>query len=849
MRFSHRLYRVLLRLYPAGFRERYGVPLQRDFADEYSDVRTRRDLARFWWRTLLDFARSMPVQAARELGQDSRHALRLWRRRPAHSFFAIAVLAIATGANTGVFSVVNAVLLRTLAFHEPDRLAMLQNFSAPRNEFHEWRQRSAYLTDAASYTTWDANVEGFERAGRLRLAETSWNFFPLLGTVPVRGRGFVADEDQPGRNAVAVIGHGVWQQIFGGDPRAVGSTIRVNGAVLTIVGVAPPGFDFPNRSDLWTPTTFDVQRIPKAGGVFFWSTLGRLRPGLTWHQARAAFEAEAGQRDPKRMQMDAMNRPALVPLQAQLAGPVRAASLTLMAGVALLLLLACANVANLMLARTAARSRELMIRAALGASRARLAQQLVTEALLLAIVASAAGLLVAQWTARVATAAQPAQLATQAYTILDWRVLTFSLAVAVATALIFGVGPALYASRTDALGSARRTTAPAQQTRTRAILIGAQVAVTIALLTGSFALGRAFLSLLRVDVGYDLRSIATLGISLAGTSRADTGSRWPYFAEVLERVRAVPGVVAASATESLPLNVDGFMAGRFNIDRSGEAPLSSVTFVAPGFFAAMGSRIIAGREFTEADLANAEPLAVVNEEFARLFGGPAAVLGRRATAERWPSMPIVGVVRSMRYAGPAYDPSPQIFRVSRTPQSLTIVARLEGPARERIGMIRDAAYSVDPKVPIFNVRAMDQWLETTLARPRFYATAVIFFGALGLLLAIIGVYGVVSYAVLQRMRELGIRLALGTTPARLRAMVLRQAATTIGLGALAGCALAAAFGRYLQSLVHGADAALAVTASVAVLVTLTVAAAAIWLATRRIVRLDVSDVLRAECAD
>ena len=411
------------------------------------------------------------------------------------------------------------------------------------------------------------------------------------------------------------------------------------------------------------------------------------------------------------------------------------------------------------------------------------------------------------------------------------------------------MGPAVYASRVGVIGAARSSTPGARHTRTRALLIATQIAVTITLLTGSIALGRAFLALLSIDNGFEMKSIATLSVSLAGTPYQGGDRAWPYLRDVLRRVQQVPGVTAVSGTEALPLNIDAFMGGHYNVDGSGPAPMSTVAFVAPRFFEVMGTPVIAGREFTFQDLETTEPIAVVNDQFARAHGEPAALIGRMVTAGGRPGLRIVGVVRGMRYSGPAYETSPQIFRVSRAPSALTIVARVDGRAHDRIGIVRDAVLSVDPKVPVFDIRTMDERLDTTLARPQFYSTAVAFFGGLGLLLAIIGVYGVTSYSVLQRTREMGIRLALGTTPGRLRATMLRQSSLTIGLGALAGLAMAVGFGRYLQSLVQGADSAIVATSTVAVLVTALVAAAATWSATRHIARLDIGDVLRAECAD
>jgi len=353
-----------------------------------------------------------------------------------------------------------------------------------------------------------------------------------------------------------------------------------------------------------------------------------------------------------------------------------------------------------------------------------------------------------------------------------------------------------------------------------------------------------------VENGYDTQSIVTMSVSLAGT-RYEAGERaWPYYDDVLSRIGSIPGVLSVSATDSLPLAVDGFMGTAFRLDNAGPtSPLTTVVSVAPGYFRTMGGRVIFGREFLPADRSDDEPLAVINEQLARALGNPSTLVGRSLTAERWPVMRIVGVVQGMRYGGPAYAPGPQVFRLSRAPRAFTIVAKVAGPARDRLAVVRDTMQSVDPLVPVFDVRTMDDRLDATLARPRFYVTAVGFFGALALLLAIVGVYGAVSYAVWQRTREMGIRLALGTTPARLRRVMLRQMLATVSLGTMAGVGLSLGLGRYLQSLLQGADAAPMLTSALALSGTVLVAAAATWAATRHIAHLDIMDVLRAESAD
>src|SRR5579884_1476828 len=631
MRMSLKLYRLLLKLYPASFRENYEGPLERDFQDEYAQTTGAAAIVGLWMRTALDVAASAPPQIFREFLQDARHALRVWGKRPVHTAFAIAALAIGIGANTGVFSVLNALLLRSLPFREPDRLAALPMFSpTPLTghvaEFHAWRTHSRYLEDAARFNSSEVNLDGAHEGMRVRLTETSSNFFSLLGCRPPWGRGFAPGEDTPGRDGVAVIGYGLWQEFFGGDRNALGRTIRVNGAPLTIVGIAPPEFDYPQRTAIWAPTSFDWDRIPKEGPNFL-QIIGRLKAGVTWAQARQAFKAEAsGQWSPMG---GAAGPPPLSPIQEQLAGPVKRASLILMAGAALILLMACLNLANLLLARTLDRSNEMTIRAALGASRARLIQQLLTESVCAALLAAVAGLLVAAWAERLASAVQPAPLAEQAYTILDWRVLAFALGVAVLTGIAFGVLPALSIGRARGSSMLIRSAAAGPRTaRTRNVLMAAQVALTIVLLTSSIALGRAFLGLLRVDNGYAVRNIITMSVSLAGSPYEKDDRALAWYDEVMRRVRAVPGVVSASATEFLPLNSTAYMGGEFPFAGAPTGRFALLLRVMPDFFQTMGGRVLRGREFQTRDLKAGVSVAVVSDEFARNSGDPRSVVGR-----------------------------------------------------------------------------------------------------------------------------------------------------------------------------------------------------------------------------
>ena len=787
------------------------------------------------------------MQVLRELQQDARHTFRLWAKRRWQTGFAILALAIGIGANTGVFSVVNALLLRSLPFRDANRLALLHTYLVPHDstkQFHDWRQESAYLADAAVFEQFDVNLGSEQDLMRAHVAQASWNFFSLLGTQPVLGRGFSSGEDTRGRNAVAVIGYGLWQQLFGGDKRVLGSTIRVNGMPLTVIGVAPPGFSYPANTVLWNAADF----TPGNNG---WETVARLKPGITWPQARAAFAAEVSRLWPPGSKLRNLEKARITSLRDELAGPVKNASLLLMAGVALILLLACTNIANLLLARNADRTAEFSIRSALGASSARLLQQLLTECLLLSAVAGMAGLVVAFWTTSIAARVQPAPLATQSYSILDGRVLGFALAVSTISGLLFGILPSLDAGRVHAFG-VRGSGGIRSSRLIRESLVAAQVMLTLVLLTASVSVGRAFLNLMRIDRGFDVKGLVTVNVSLEGTTYQSPEQQIAYFEEALARIRRLPGVRSASETEFLPLYATGFIGAPWGIDGRPARQSSMMVPVFPDYFKTMRGRILYGREFTEAEVRSDAPIAVVNDRFAREFGAPADALGHQLTLGNTPSRKIIGVVKAMDYMTEGANPT-QMFLPANSPGSFfsTFVVRVNGRAEDHVAMIRDAIRSVDMRVPVFGAKTMEQRLDDALSRPKFYRTALLFFAGFALLLVVIGICGVVSYAISRRTHEMGVRLALGTTPIRLRKELLGQGLLAVATGAIlgiAGAALAGAAltGRFLENLVNGAKPLSLTMFTMSILFIFAIASTSIWAATRRIATLDIMEILRID---
>ncbi len=831
---SIRLYRWLLRIFPATFHDRYAGAMESAFRDELAETSGIGGLTLLWIRLLADLARSIPVQIAREAIQDGTHALRLWSLNPWHTGFAIAALAVGIGGATGGFSVVHTLFLSSLPFHEPDRLASFHpnEFIPPHDsstEFHRWQRQSTYLMSAALVEEKDVNLGGAHEAIRAHAARVSWNFFATLGAPAALGRAFVLGEDSPGQNNVAVISYGLWQQLFAGGPAALNSTVHVDGKPLTIIGVAPSGFDYPRDTVLWQPAHYSA-------GNNGWATVARLKPGLSWAEARAGFDADVARHSPNRGR-SADPLPRMRSLRDSLLGSSGAASLMLMAGVVLVLTIACTNVANLLMARIAGRTAELSIRSALGASRTRLIQQLLTECLMLSVAGGLAGLLLAAGIASIAARVQPPPLAALSYSILDGRILAFSLAVSIVTGLLSGAFPVLSLGHFRAFATAGRS------------LTAVQVALTIVLLTASLSAGRAFVQLMDKDRGFDPRGIVTVNVSLEGTSYEAGKRQLVYFEEALARLRSLPGVRSASATEFLPLYSTGFVGGRFGVDGNPASRGSTMIPTMADYIRTMGGRMLQGRDFTDAEVRSGARVALVNERFAVAFGGANEVLGRQLTIGRTAGWKIVGIAAGMEFeTDPSLANSNQVFVPAERPGGFfsTFVARTDGRAEDHVAAIREAIRSVDFQVPVFGAKTMERRLNDFYVQPRAYRTAVRLFAACAALLSLIGMFGIVTHAVVQRNREMGLRMALGATPAQVRGMLLRQNLTVIAGGAVPGVVGAFLSGRFFEHLIPGASqVGFAASASLAV----PLAAAAsitIWIATRRIPRLDIMQVMKTD---
>lgn len=737
-----RLYRWLLHLYPVGFREEYARAMEQAFRDDFAETPNQFAAAWLVLHTLGDLAVSVPTQFALEMWRDSKHAVRLWRKQRWYTGFAVLALALSIGANTGVFSVVNALLLRSLPFHDPERLAAVEHLQPPHDtaaQFEQWRKHSNYFEDAALFEEGDFNIGDAQRMLRAHTAQASLNFFALLGVQPLVGRTFAGDD-----SGVAVISYPLWQELYAGTDRAIGSTVRLNGVPLRIIGVMPAGFNYPTDTLLWKSADY-------APGNNGWRSIVRLRHDENWRQARAAFLADVERLEPhRRFRPDWI--PFLIPLRDQLAGPVKNASLLLLAAVLLILLIACANLTNLLLARTADRRHELAIRSAMGASRARLVQQLLTECLLLVSLSAVGGLAVAFWVTSVASKLEPGALPSQTYSILDGRVLAFMLGLTVGSAFLFGALPALGVARLNQF--AARGSGGLEKARwLRESLVAAQVMLTVVLLTASVSVMTAFSHQLRIDRGFKADGLVTASVSLDGTVREGPGVRLQYFEEVLGRVRRVPGVQSASATEFLPLASKGFIGGPYSIDgqRSKPGTGTDILPVMADYFRTTGGRVLYGREFSDSDVRSKAKVALVNLTFARMFARPEDAVGHVLTDPDGQARKIIGVVSNVDFMGQFIsdvfdvDP-PETFIPDTSPGSFesTIVVKVNGEAKEYLPALRRVMESVDKGVPVFDVETMQQRMNMAFGPPRFYRTALVFFAAFALLLAALGIFAVAS---------------------------------------------------------------------------------------------------------
>jgi putative ABC transport system permease protein len=826
------------------------------------------------------------------LTQDFRFAIRMLLKNPGFSAVAVLTLALGIGANTAIFSVVSSVLVRPLPFKDPDRLVTVWERNLKKGyemnhagvaTFLDWKaQNNVFQSMAAFGIDEGLSLTGDHEPERVNAVPVSANLFDVLGVNPTVGRTFRAEEETPGSDQVVILSHGLWQRRFGSDPNLVGKTVLLDGLSYLVVGIMPPGFVFPGMTgvlygfffskpaDVWIPLALPAEMLRNRSNHFL-EVVARLKPDTSLVQAGAEMDAmmqRIVQANPGELMGD---HARVIPLREQSVGTVRSGLLVLLAAVALVLLIACANVANLLLARAASRQKEIAIRVALGASRLQVIRQLLTESVLLALIGGALGTLFAVWATDlfVSRVGDTIALTTPGWSDIriDRGVLGFTLLISLATGVMFGLMPALQSARPNLNESLkegeRGSTEGFRRSRLRSSLVVAQMALAMMLLTGAALMLQSFLRLQGVDPGFDVNRVVTMQLSLPESRYTNQQQRAAFFQQLTERVRILPGVQFAAATSQLPLSSD---VGNTTIEVEGRPPLApgqwdSTDFISvtPEYLGAMQIALQAGRFITAHDTSESPPVCVINRTTANRYFGKEDPIGKKLRLGVNSFTPeIVGVVRDVRQrlldfdslspqiqklmSSQVYVPYAQITFLSR----MTVVVRASSAPMALANALRAEVRALDKDLPVSKVRTMETVRGESIAQPRFRALLIVLFGAVALALATIGIYGVMAYSVARRTHEIGVRMALGAQHGDVMKLVVRHGMSLTGLGLAIGLAGAFALTRLLSAMLYGITATDPLTFVAVPLALAGVAFCACYLPARRAAKVDPMVALRYE---
>ncbi len=799
--------------------------------------------------------------------QDLRYGARTLLKNPGFTLVAIITLGLGIGANTAIFSVINGVLLSAMPYPQPEQLAMVwcdnRRQGIPDDitsypNFVDWRDRNKTFQGMAGVAGDGYKLTGVGEPEEINAASVSINFFQVVGVKPALGREFTAEEEQPGKDRIVILSNGLWQRRFAGDPGILGKTISLSGEPNVVVGVMPPGFQFPEDTDMWKPLAPD-QRTREARGAFWLPVVGRLKPGVTRAAAQADLDVIANQIEQQYPNMAGYGVNVVLVLE-QSVGSIRRSLMILFVAVMFVLLIACANVANLLLARAAVRRREVAVRAALGAGRWRIIRQLLTESMLLAILGGALGVLLAWWGLRLLVDLGKSNIPRVENIHLDGLVLWFTLALSLGSGLIFGLAPALQTTHLDlneTLKEGGRTGAGGRRAqRLRSALIVTEVALTLALLVGAGLLIRSFWRLQQVDPGFRTDHLLTLRVSLDGSKYREGAQVASFFEQLQERLAALPGVEAASATTGILLPKLA-NSGIFTVENKppdpGQQRLELPFDVAlPNYFQAMGIQLLKGRAFTKQDGRESPRVAVVNETFVKRYLPDEDPIGKRfafgnpGPNTRW--ITIIGVVRDTRRQG--LDQPIRIeswmAHAQRPAGSMQVVLRTKGDPLALSHAAREAVWALDREQTISDIQSMDQIMSEKVAQRRLNMLLLALFSVVALIMAAAGIYGVMSYAVTQRTQEIGIRMSLGAQSGDVLRLIIRQGMTLVILGVIIGLSATFALTRLMANLLYGVSARDPIT-FVAIAALLTgVALVACWIPAWRATKVDPIVSLRYE---
>jgi putative ABC transport system permease protein len=816
------------------------------------------------------------VNLVDDLRQDMRYAMRALRRDPMLAVIALVTLAICIGANTTVFSLVNTVMLRPLPYPAPDRLYWITERLAldgaqisPGADYYSFRAGNKVFENVAAYSNWTVNRTGVERPEQLDAARVTPAFFKVLATQPLLGRYLAASEEGPKSLAVVVLSYVYWRSRLASDRQILGKTILLDGVPNTVVGVMPQGFDYPKGTLLWQPSTMDeASELPRlvTRPMRLVNILGRLKTGTSQQALDTDLNrmtASIFREYPKEFDFLKNMQILATPLQRRMTGDLRPALLVLSGAGALVLFIGCANLANLLLARASVRRRELAVRMALGSSRARIVKQVLTESLVLAGPGGAAGVLIASFAVWILNHWKPLLLQTYPPLSLDTTTLAFTVAISMLTGLVFGIVPAFTAAGIgiqESLKSAGPGQTGSRKTaRLRFILVAAELALSLVLLIGAGLLARSFLKLASVPLGFSSGNLLTLRFNLTGSRYASAPGQMHYYEEILKRLKQLPQVREAAIATDLPLSGERPSSGAL-FQVAGRAPLpkaqqrvTDISVVSRGFFATLRIPLRSGRVFESQDTPTAPRATVVNEAFVQQVFPGEEPIGREIFTGPDPAQhfTIVGVVGSMRAGQLGAEPEPLVYRClcqggSRFEGRSALLVSTTSDPLKATHAIESQIYSVDRNEPVFDVKTMDRRLADALAPQRFHLLLIALFAAVAIGLAAVGIYGVMSYLVTQRSREIGIRMALGAQLADVLRLVLRESLKWSALAVAAGLGAAAALTRYLTSMLYGVTSLDAATFAAMPLLLIVIAVLATFAPALRAVKIDPATVLREE---
>ena len=803
------------------------------------------------------------------LRSDIQYALRSLTKRPGFTLIAVITLALGIGANTAIFSVIHALLLKPLHFPELDRVVSIWDEMPSRDIKHnevtvanylDWQAQSQSYDQLALHRWWSANLTGIDPPERIQGFLVTANFFDAVGIKPIMGRNFTAEENQPGKEAVAIITHSLWQRRFGGDPNIIGKTITVNGVVRTVIGVMPERFNYPKSAEVYGPLAMTPELMRSRGNHSYY-VIGRLKHGVSVESAQAEMDSIAARLQQQYPETNTGWGAKVYPIVADIVQHYETALWVMMAAVGFVLLIACANVANLMLARASGRQKEIALRAALGASRWRIVRQLLTESVIVALAGGVVGILVGFWGIDALRAANPGDAAKFVegwYQLgINFPVLAFTFGLSIFSGIVFGLLPALQVSKpnlNDSLKEGSRNTSGSSH-RMRSSLVVLEVAVSLVLLVGAGLLARSFLSLLRTDPGFDPRNVLTMNLVLPSAKYRDQPSRAAFYQDLVQRVKTTPGVQSAAVVNYIPLggsnSSDSYLVEGEPEPAPGNEHVGRYRVSTPDYFQTMGISILRGRGFTEQDKAGAQRVIIVNETLARKHWPGQEAIGRRirldGPIDQNPWMEIVGVVKDVKHElDLAVTPEYYLPHAQDSWNAMVLVARTTVDPASLAGSLRQQVWAIDKDQPVFDVKTMQEVRSVSVALYSFSSVMLAIFAGLALLLASIGIYGVMAFAVTQRTQEIGIRMALGARALDVLKLVVRHGMKLALLGIAIGLAGSWALTRFIKGLLVGVEATDMLTFTVVPLCLLVAAFIACYLPARRATKVDPLEALRYE---